>query len=62
VVVPLECYLMTGDVDYQLKIVAAGLADYERFLRDKLTRTPGLAKIHSSFAFRPVVYRTDLPL
>jgi Lrp/AsnC family transcriptional regulator, leucine-responsive regulatory protein len=53
---------MTGDVDYQLKIVAAGLADYERFLRDKLTRTPGLAKIHSSFAFRPVVYRTDLPL
>ena len=58
----LECYLMTGDVDYQLRIVARSLAEYENFLRDKLTRAPGVAKIHSSLAFRPVVYRTELPV
>lgn len=58
----LECYLMTGDVDYQLRVVARSLGDYEAFLRDKLTRAPGVAKIQSSLAFRPVVYRTELPL
>ena len=58
----LECYLMTGDVDYQLRVVARSLAEYENFLRDKLTRAPGVAKIHSSLAFRPVIYRTELPV
>jgi len=58
----LECYLMTGDTDYQLRVVARSLADYEAFLRDKLTKLPGIAKIQSSFAFRPVVSRTELPV
>jgi Lrp/AsnC family leucine-responsive transcriptional regulator len=58
----LECYLLTGDVDYQLKIVARGLAEYEVFLRDKLTRAPGVAKILSRLAFRPIIRRTALPL
>lgn len=58
----LECYLMTGDADYQLRVVARSLADYEAFLRDKLTKIPGVSKIQSSFAFRPVVYRTAVPI
>lgn len=58
----LECYLMTGEADYQLRIVARSLAEYEAFLRDKLTKAPGIAKIQSSLAFRPVVYRTELPI
>ncbi len=58
----MECYLMTGDTDYQLRVVAGSLADYETFLRDKLTRLPGVAKIQSSFAFRPVISRTELPI
>jgi len=58
----LECYLMTGDADYQLRVVAASLAEYEAFLRDKLTKIPGVSKIQSSFAFRPVVYRTAVPI
>jgi Lrp/AsnC family leucine-responsive transcriptional regulator len=58
----LECYLLTGDTDYQLKVVAGSLSEYETFLREKLTRTPGVAKIHSSLAFRPIVNRTALPL
>ncbi len=58
----LECYLMLGDADYQLRVVAESLADYERFLRERLTKLPGIAKIQSSIAFRPVAYRTELPI
>lgn len=58
----LECYLMSGDTDYQLRVVARDLAAYEAFLREKLTKAPGIAKIQSSFAFRPVVSRTELPI
>jgi Lrp/AsnC family leucine-responsive transcriptional regulator len=58
----MECYLMSGDSDYQLRLILPTLGDYETFLRQKLTRVPGVANIRSSFAFRPVVYRTELPI
>jgi Lrp/AsnC family transcriptional regulator, leucine-responsive regulatory protein len=58
----MECYLMTGDADYLLRVVVPDLAAYERFLMHHLTRVPGIANIRSSFALRPVKYRTDLPL
>ncbi len=58
----MECYLMTGDADYLLRVVMPDLAAYERFLMDHLTRIPGVANIRSSFALRSVKYRTDLPL
>lgn len=58
----MECYLMTGDADYLLRVLVPDLASYERFLMDHLTRIPGVASIKSSFALRPVVDRTALPL
>ena len=58
----MECYLMTGDADYHLRVVCADLAAYERFLMDKLTRVEGVASIKSSFALKQVAYRTALPL
>lgn len=58
----LECYLMTGDADYLLRVVVSNLAAYEQFLMQKLTRIPGIASIKSSFALRSVKYRTDLPI
>ena len=58
----MECYLMTGDSDYLLRVVTADLAAYERFLVDHLTRVPGVASIKSSFALKQVAYRTALPL
>lgn len=58
----MECYLMTGNADYLLRVVAADLAAYERFLMDHLTRIPVVSNIRSSFALRSVKYRTDLPL
>ena len=58
----MECYLMTGDADYLLRVVVPDLAAYERFLMQKVTRIRGIASIKSSFALRTVKYRTDLPI
>jgi DNA-binding Lrp family transcriptional regulator len=58
----MECYLMTGDADYMLRVVVPDLDAYQRFLMDHLTRVPGVANIRSSFALKQVKYRTALPL
>lgn len=58
----MECYLMTGDSDYLLRVVAPDLEAFQRFLLDHLTRIPGVASIKSSFALKQVSYRTALPL
>lgn len=57
----MECYLMTGESDYQLRVVVPSLAGFEDFLRQKLTTIKGVSQVTSSFALRPVVYRTALP-
>ena len=58
----MECYLMTGEADYLLRVVTADLGAYERFLIEHLTRIPGVASIKSSFALKQVAYRTALPI
>jgi DNA-binding Lrp family transcriptional regulator len=58
----MECYLMTGDFDYLLRVVVPNLDAYERFLMDHLTRVPGVASIKSSFALKQVKYTTALPI
>ena len=58
----MECYLMTGDADYLLRVVTSDLAAYEKFLIEHLTRIPGVASIKSSFALKQVAYRTALPI
>jgi Lrp/AsnC family transcriptional regulator, leucine-responsive regulatory protein len=56
----MECYLMTGDSDYQLRLQVGSLQEFEDFLRQKLTKIPGVSQVTSSFALRPIVYRTAL--
>lgn len=58
----MECYLMTGEADYQLRILVGSLAEFEEFLRYKLTKIKGVSQVTTSFALRPVVYRTALPV
>ena len=58
----MECYLMTGDYDYTLRVVVADTADYERIHSRNLTRLPGVARIHSSFALRTVQKSKELPI
>jgi Lrp/AsnC family leucine-responsive transcriptional regulator len=57
----MECYLMTGEADYQLRILVRSLTEFEDFLRHRLTRVPGVANVTTSFALRPVIYKTALP-
>jgi len=58
----MECYLMTGEADYQLRVLVGSLGAFEDFLRHKLTKVEGVAQVTTSFALRPVVYRTALPI
>jgi Lrp/AsnC family leucine-responsive transcriptional regulator len=58
----LDCYLMTGQRDYLLRIVVRDLDAYEEFLKDKLTRLDNVASIESSFALKQVKRSEILPL
>lgn len=58
----LDCYLMTGPRDYLLRVVAKDLADYERFVKETLTRIDGIANIESSFALGQVKHSNVLPV
>jgi len=58
----MECYLMTGDYDYLLRVVASDTADFERIHSKVLTRLPGVSRVHSSFALRAVQKARELPI
>jgi Lrp/AsnC family leucine-responsive transcriptional regulator len=58
----MECYLMTGDSDYLLRVVVPDIQALERFIVDHLTKIAGIANIRSSFALKQVKYQTALPL
>ena len=58
----MECYLMTGQFDFMLRVVCADLEAYEQFLREKLTQVAGVASIESSFSLGQVKYSRVLPL
>lgn len=58
----MECYLMTGDADYLLRVVVPDVMALERFILERLTKIPGVSNIRSSFALKQVRYKTALPL
>ena len=58
----MECYLMSGDADYLLRVIVEDARDYERLHSQHLTRLPGVARVHSSFALRTVAKKTEVPL
>ena len=58
----IECYLMTGEFDYLLRVVVSDAADFERIHSQHLTRLPGVARVQSSFALRTVCKSSVLPI
>jgi Lrp/AsnC family leucine-responsive transcriptional regulator len=58
----MECYLMTGDADYLLRVLVPDVPAFERFILAFLSRVPGVGNIKSSFALKQVKYQTALPL
>ncbi|MFA4914755.1 MAG: Lrp/AsnC family transcriptional regulator [Burkholderiaceae bacterium] len=58
----MECYLMTGDSDYLLRVVVADMQGLELFIVNRLSRIPGVRNIRSGFALKQVKYQTALPM
>lgn len=58
----MECYLMTGDSDYLVRLVLPDMESLQRFIVKELTTIPGVSNIRSSFALKQVKYKTALPL
>jgi DNA-binding Lrp family transcriptional regulator len=58
----MECYLMSGDADYLIRVLVPNIQSLERFILDHLTKFPDVANIRSSFALKQVRYKTALPL
>jgi Lrp/AsnC family leucine-responsive transcriptional regulator len=58
----MECYLMSGEYDYLLRVVLADIADFERLHTQHLTRLPNVIRVHSSFALRTVQKSRELPI
>jgi len=58
----MECYLMTGDADYLLRVALPDMAALERFVLEQLSPMKEVEKIRSSFAMKQVRYKTALPL
>ena len=58
----MDCWLMTGEADYLLRVVAKDLDDFEGFIRSHLQKIPGIASISSSFAYGRVKRSRVLPL
>ena len=58
----MECYLMTGDSDYLIRVAIADMGALEKFIIEQLTPISEIEKIRSSFALKQVRYKTALPL
>lgn len=58
----LECFSMSGDSDYVMRVVAADIDSYERFLKKVLLHLPGVASVNSSFTLKTIKSTTDLPI
>lgn len=57
-----ECYAMSGEWDYLLRIAVADVADYDRFIRQGVLAHPSVANAASNFALRQVKYTTEIPV
>ncbi len=57
----MECYLMSGDADYMLRVIYKDNEDYKK-IHLQLTNLPGVQRVHSSFALNTVIKKTELPI
>jgi Lrp/AsnC family transcriptional regulator len=57
-----ECFSMSGEADFLLRIVMPSVADYETFLKKTLVHMPGVGSVNSSFALKCVKLTTVLPI
>ncbi len=57
----LECYLLGGDKDFFLKVIAKDLDSYHDFYSDKIASIPFVGEIRSSFVLKEIKHTTTIP-
>uniref|UniRef100_UPI003342AFB9 Lrp/AsnC family transcriptional regulator n=1 Tax=Castellaniella defragrans TaxID=75697 RepID=UPI003342AFB9 len=57
-----QCYAMSGDMDYVLRVQVEDLAQFSRFAMDTLMRHPAVVDMRSSFAMQTIKETTELPV
>ena len=57
-----ECYSITGDKDYLLRLIVGSVDQYEKLLKQQLVHLPNVSSVNSAFALKQVKYTTELPL
>ncbi|MBR9866116.1 MAG: Lrp/AsnC family transcriptional regulator [Oceanospirillales bacterium] len=58
----LQCFAVTGDADYVLRVIIQSMAAYDRFLNDKIFSLPGVSQVKSNFALREIKNETAIPI
>jgi Lrp/AsnC family transcriptional regulator len=58
----MDCYVLLGQVDFLLRIVAEDIKAYEQFFFEKLSQLPGIQEVTSSIVLSDIKHTTALPL
>jgi Lrp/AsnC family leucine-responsive transcriptional regulator len=58
----IECYTISGDFDYLLKVVAGDLKSFSNFLTDRLMQVPGVAGVRSMICLEEIKHASPLPI
>jgi Lrp/AsnC family leucine-responsive transcriptional regulator len=58
----LECYTISGDFDYLLKVVATDLKSFSNFLTDRLMQVPGVSGVRSMVCLEEIKQASPLPV
>jgi len=58
----MQCYTMSGEFDYLLRVVVKAVRDYEKTVKGKLLQLPHVGTMNSSFALNEIKNATALPL
>jgi Lrp/AsnC family leucine-responsive transcriptional regulator len=58
----LQCYAITGNADFVLRVMVRDIKAYDLFLNDKVFPLEGISQVHSNFALREIKSETALPI
>ena len=58
----MECYMLLGNVDFLLRIVAEDIKGYEQFFFEKLSQLPEIQEVTSSIVLSDIKHSTALPV
>ncbi len=58
----LQCFAVTGNADFVLRVLVPDMAAYDRFLNEKIFTLQGIAQVNSNFALREIKNTIAVPV